>query len=183
MLRLTIISIAGRALGKKCPGRDAQGLVKYWPHICTYPRQTHGSVFSSAFPCPQSQALALHTAFGGLSRKRRRESSCSSNNKSSLLVAQDLERSADNIYKARIQCFEHRYQLPNMPDFPVNPEAFPASTRTAAGDVDGVHTNVMVLRFADKIMVTISQGGRLAHWVRKAPVWPVRPRSAHTATY
>ncbi|KAF4304686.1 putative an15g01155 proteasome assembly chaperone 3 protein [Botryosphaeria dothidea] len=55
-----------------------------------------------------------------------------------------------------------------MPDFPVNPEAFPASTRTAAGDVDGVHTDVMVLRFADKIMVTISQGGRLAHWVHVA---------------
>ncbi|EOD44702.1 putative an15g01155 proteasome assembly chaperone 3 protein [Neofusicoccum parvum] len=52
-----------------------------------------------------------------------------------------------------------------MPDFPVNPEAFPTSTRTAAGDVDGIHTDVMVLRFADKIMVTISQGGRLAHWV------------------
>ncbi|OMP83823.1 hypothetical protein BK809_0005204 [Diplodia seriata] len=52
-----------------------------------------------------------------------------------------------------------------MPDFPVNPEAFPASTRTAAGEVDGVHTDVMVVRFADKIMVTIVQGGRLAHWV------------------
>ncbi|KAH7058855.1 hypothetical protein B0J12DRAFT_651762 [Macrophomina phaseolina] len=52
-----------------------------------------------------------------------------------------------------------------MPDFPINPEAFPASTRNAAGDVDGIHTDVMVLRFADKIMVTISQGGRLAHWV------------------
>lgn len=53
-----------------------------------------------------------------------------------------------------------------MPDFPVNPEAFPASTRTAAGAIDGVPTDVMVLGFADKIMVTITQGGRLAHWVR-----------------
>lgn len=53
-----------------------------------------------------------------------------------------------------------------MPDFPITPEAFPASTRTAAGEVDGVHTDVMVVRFADKIMVTITQGGRLAHWVR-----------------
>ncbi|KAF4536088.1 Proteasome assembly chaperone 3 protein [Lasiodiplodia theobromae] len=52
-----------------------------------------------------------------------------------------------------------------MPDFPITPEAFPASTRTAAGEVDGVHTDVMVVRFADKIMVTITQGGRLAHWV------------------
>ncbi|KAK8212619.1 hypothetical protein IWZ01DRAFT_541277 [Phyllosticta capitalensis] len=48
--------------------------------------------------------------------------------------------------------------------FPVQPEAFPAKTRTAAGTVDGVPTNVMVVQFEDKILVTISQAGRLAHW-------------------
>ncbi|KAK7526412.1 uncharacterized protein IWZ02DRAFT_372201 [Phyllosticta citriasiana] len=48
--------------------------------------------------------------------------------------------------------------------FPVQPEAFPAKTRTTAGPIDGVPTNVMVVQFEDKILVTISQAGRLAHW-------------------
>jgi ABC-type sulfate transport system substrate-binding protein len=42
---------------------------------------------------------------------------------------------------------------------------FPAATKQAAGLVDGVKTDVMVMNFSDKIMVTISQQGRLAHWV------------------
>lgn len=42
---------------------------------------------------------------------------------------------------------------------------FPAATRQVAGLVDGVKTDVMVMSFSDKIMVTISQQGRLAHWV------------------
>lgn len=43
---------------------------------------------------------------------------------------------------------------------------FPAPTKQVAGLVDGVKTDVMVMNFSDKIMVTISQEGRLAHWVR-----------------
>ncbi|KAJ5376436.1 hypothetical protein N7509_013322 [Penicillium cosmopolitanum] len=42
---------------------------------------------------------------------------------------------------------------------------FPAATKQAAGLVDGVKTDVMVMSFSDKIMVTISQQGRLAHWL------------------
>lgn len=42
---------------------------------------------------------------------------------------------------------------------------FPAATKQTAGLVDGVKTDVMVMNFSDKIMVTISQQGRLAHWV------------------
>ena len=42
---------------------------------------------------------------------------------------------------------------------------FPAGTRQVAGMVDGVKTDIMVMTFSDKIMVTISQEGRLAHWV------------------
>ncbi|KAI9689249.1 MAG: hypothetical protein M1820_010193 [Bogoriella megaspora] len=44
-------------------------------------------------------------------------------------------------------------------------EPFPARTQTSAGEVNGIHTEVMTMSFADKIMVTISQGGRLAHWM------------------
>lgn len=42
---------------------------------------------------------------------------------------------------------------------------FPAATKQVAGVVNGVKTDVMVMSFIDKIMITLSQEGRLAHWV------------------
>lgn len=42
---------------------------------------------------------------------------------------------------------------------------FPAATKQVAGMVNGVKTDVMVMSFSDKIVITISQEGRLAHWV------------------
>lgn len=42
---------------------------------------------------------------------------------------------------------------------------FPAATKQVAGLVNGIRTDVMVMSFSDKVMVTISQEGRLAHWV------------------
>ena len=42
---------------------------------------------------------------------------------------------------------------------------YPAKTRQAAGLVNGVPTDIMFMSFADKIMVTITQEGRLAQWV------------------
>ncbi|KAL8743991.1 MAG: hypothetical protein Q9190_003711 [Brigantiaea leucoxantha] len=45
------------------------------------------------------------------------------------------------------------------------PSSFPAVTKQAAGYVDGVPTDVMSMFFADKIMVTVTQGGRLAQWI------------------
>ena len=42
---------------------------------------------------------------------------------------------------------------------------YPAQTKQAAGLVNGVPTDVMVISFADKIMVTITQSGSLAQWV------------------
>lgn len=44
--------------------------------------------------------------------------------------------------------------------------SYPAITKQAAGLVDGILTNVTSIQFTDKIMVTITQGGRLAQWVR-----------------
>jgi len=41
---------------------------------------------------------------------------------------------------------------------------FPASTKQAAGLINGIQTDVSSLYFADKIMITISQGGRLSQW-------------------
>jgi proteasome assembly chaperone 3 len=47
----------------------------------------------------------------------------------------------------------------------VEPSPFPAKTKEVAGLVNGVPTDLTSMYFADKILITISQGGRLAQWV------------------
>ncbi|KAE8164267.1 hypothetical protein BDV40DRAFT_121379 [Aspergillus tamarii] len=42
---------------------------------------------------------------------------------------------------------------------------FPATTKQVAGLVNGIQTDVMCMSFNDRILVTISQEGRLGHWV------------------
>lgn len=42
---------------------------------------------------------------------------------------------------------------------------FPAATKQAVGLVNGTQTDVTSVYFADKILITISQGGRLSQWV------------------
>jgi proteasome assembly chaperone 3 len=42
---------------------------------------------------------------------------------------------------------------------------FPAPTKQVAGEVNGVKTDVMHMSFADKIMITVTQNGRLSQWV------------------
>lgn len=56
------------------------------------------------------------------------------------------------------------------------PAAYPATTKQVVGLVDGVPTDVTSVLFADKIMVTVSQGGRLAQWARFTPL-PNNPTS------
>ena len=43
---------------------------------------------------------------------------------------------------------------------------YPAQTKQAAAEIKGIKTDVMLLSFLDKIMITITQEGRLAQWVR-----------------
>ncbi|PHH87809.1 hypothetical protein CDD83_8374 [Cordyceps sp. RAO-2017] len=45
-------------------------------------------------------------------------------------------------------------------------DGFPAPSRRASGLVNGVPTAVTLLDFSDKILVTISQEGRLSQWVQ-----------------
>lgn len=45
-------------------------------------------------------------------------------------------------------------------------DKFPAPWRDAHGLVNGEETSIMCTDFQDKILFTISQGGRLAQWVR-----------------
>ncbi|KAH8821465.1 hypothetical protein F5884DRAFT_850689 [Xylogone sp. PMI_703] len=58
--------------------------------------------------------------------------------------------------------------------------SFPATTKQAAGSVNGIHTDVASLYFSDKILITISQGGRLAQWIQ-VPLSSASPTSFDTA--
>ncbi|GAM39812.1 hypothetical protein TCE0_034r11660 [Talaromyces pinophilus] len=42
---------------------------------------------------------------------------------------------------------------------------FPAQTKQVAGKINGVLTDVLSMGFSDRILVTVSQEGRLAHWL------------------
>lgn len=48
----------------------------------------------------------------------------------------------------------------------VEESRFPAATKHAAGLVNGIETDVSSVYFSDKILITISQEGRLSQWVR-----------------
>ncbi|KAI9149348.1 hypothetical protein HJFPF1_11400 [Paramyrothecium foliicola] len=45
-------------------------------------------------------------------------------------------------------------------------DTFPVPSRQSSGLVDGVPTEVNTLSFSDKILVTITQEGRLSQWVQ-----------------
>ena len=53
---------------------------------------------------------------------------------------------------------------PDLPQGVVSSQ-YPVITKHASGMVDGVETEVSCFSFSDKIMITITQGGRLAQWV------------------
>lgn len=52
---------------------------------------------------------------------------------------------------------------------------FPAPSRTATSVVNELSTEVRSLAFSDKIMITITQKGKLGQWVSRA-AWPVRKK-------
>ena len=54
----------------------------------------------------------------------------------------------------------------------VTSTSYPARTKQAAAIIDGLHTDVMSIEFADRIVVTITQEGRLAQWVRSSGADP-----------
>jgi proteasome assembly chaperone 3 len=47
---------------------------------------------------------------------------------------------------------------------------FPVPTKQVAGEINGVKTDVMYMAFADKIMITITQNGKLGQWVGLLPI-------------
>ncbi|KAI1864851.1 hypothetical protein JX265_004141 [Neoarthrinium moseri] len=48
----------------------------------------------------------------------------------------------------------------------VKDEGFPAPSKEAVGLIDGVETQATSTFFADKIMITLSQEGRLSQWIQ-----------------
>lgn len=54
-----------------------------------------------------------------------------------------------------------------IPD--VSAPTYPAITKQASGMVDGIPTDATCVQFADRIMMTVSQGGLLAQWVGIKP--------------
>ncbi|TVY40193.1 hypothetical protein LSUB1_G001713 [Lachnellula subtilissima] len=62
----------------------------------------------------------------------------------------------------------------------IEPSPFPAKTKQAAGLVNGVETDLTSMYFSDKILITISQGGRLAQWIQ-VPLSTASPTSFDTA--
>ncbi|KAI1390919.1 uncharacterized protein F4822DRAFT_166830 [Hypoxylon trugodes] len=45
-------------------------------------------------------------------------------------------------------------------------EPFPAQSKFAIGSIDGLPTEASVLHFSDKILITLSQEGRLSQWLQ-----------------
>ena len=46
----------------------------------------------------------------------------------------------------------------------IRDDAFPAPSKTAEGTIGGIPTSASSIFFSDKILITLSQDGRLAQW-------------------
>ncbi|EKD16426.1 uncharacterized protein L3040_008527 [Drepanopeziza brunnea f. sp. 'multigermtubi'] len=62
----------------------------------------------------------------------------------------------------------------------VDSSPFPAKSKYHAGLVSGIGTDVSSIYFSDKILITISQEGRLSQWVQ-VPLSSASPTSFDTA--
>ncbi|KAF2727903.1 hypothetical protein EJ04DRAFT_450397 [Polyplosphaeria fusca] len=50
-------------------------------------------------------------------------------------------------------------------DYTVTASSYPATTKCASSTIQGTDTIATLVSFADKILITITQNGRLAHWI------------------
>ncbi|KAI8960537.1 hypothetical protein F5Y11DRAFT_263213 [Daldinia sp. FL1419] len=57
---------------------------------------------------------------------------------------------------------------------------FPAQSKAATGTIDGIPTEASVVLFSDKILVTLSQEGRLSQWIQ-VPLSAPSPASVEMA--
>ncbi|KAK6398945.1 hypothetical protein LTR65_000502 [Meristemomyces frigidus] len=49
--------------------------------------------------------------------------------------------------------------------YDVHPAPFPAASKSSSGVATNLVTTVSTVSFSDKLLITISQAGKLAHWV------------------
>ncbi|KAF1835234.1 hypothetical protein BDW02DRAFT_578958 [Decorospora gaudefroyi] len=54
---------------------------------------------------------------------------------------------------------------PAPEEYTVMATPYPARTKTAAAAINSIETTATTVNFADKILITVAQNGRLAHWV------------------
>ncbi|KAL9008177.1 MAG: hypothetical protein Q9173_006670 [Seirophora scorigena] len=54
--------------------------------------------------------------------------------------------------------------MPSPASSPPSNTSYPAPTKQAAGHIDGLLTDVTCTSFSDKILLTVTQEGRLAQW-------------------
>ncbi|KAI0378591.1 hypothetical protein F5Y04DRAFT_283821 [Hypomontagnella monticulosa] len=59
-------------------------------------------------------------------------------------------------------------------------QPFPAQSKIATGPIDGIPTEASVLKFSDKILITLSQEGRLSQWIQ-VPLSAPSPASVDMA--
>ncbi|KAF1926845.1 uncharacterized protein M421DRAFT_422450 [Didymella exigua CBS 183.55] len=50
-------------------------------------------------------------------------------------------------------------------DYTIRAAPFPARSKTASSSINGKETTATSMSFLDKILITVTQEGRLAHWV------------------
>ncbi|KAK5137081.1 hypothetical protein LTR08_001090 [Meristemomyces frigidus] len=50
-------------------------------------------------------------------------------------------------------------------NYVAQPAPFPAASKTSSGVANNTLTSVSTITFTDKLLVTVSQAGRLAHWI------------------
>ncbi|KAJ4350977.1 hypothetical protein N0V95_004261 [Ascochyta clinopodiicola] len=50
-------------------------------------------------------------------------------------------------------------------EYSATPTPFPARSKSASSSIHGLETTATSMSFADKILITVTQQGRLAHWV------------------
>ncbi|KAI0157289.1 hypothetical protein GGR57DRAFT_500908 [Xylariaceae sp. FL1272] len=67
-----------------------------------------------------------------------------------------------------------------MDNIQVVDESFPAASKDATGEIDGISTKAEALFFADKILLTLCQEGRLSQWIQ-VPLSAPSPASVDMA--
>jgi hypothetical protein len=62
-----------------------------------------------------------------------------------------------------------------LEDYTVTETPYPARTNTSSATIKGADTTATCVYFSDKIFITVTQNGRLGHWVHLSLLEPPPP--------